>query len=188
VTAQRIEVQITPQRAASPQLTGAASEHSAETAPELAQPPPPQDAPPPPPDAPTLTAVATPNPSIAFAVPVDRPAQVVDPKHAIAAGPTEVAATASPSVQRLTYGRGEGRQPAPIYPYEAALAHQQGTVVVRFTVDANGNVTGADALAPSPWPLLNQAAVRAVRDTWHFTSAAAPRVYEVSITFKLKEQ
>ena len=106
----------------------------------------------------------------------------------MAAGPKDVAVAPSPLVQHLTYGHGEGRQPAPIDPYEAALAHQQGTVVVRFTVDANGNVTGADAVSPSPWPLLNQAAVRAVRDTWHFSAAGAPRAYEVSIQFKLKEQ
>jgi len=189
VTAERIEVQITPQRVASPQMTDAAQEPSpTAAADEPAQPPPAPDAATPPADAPLLAAVATPSPSIAFAVPIDRPAQVVDPKHAAAAGPTDVAAKASPPVRQLTYGHGEGRQPAPIYPYEAALAHQQGTVVVRFTVDAGGNVTGADAVAPSPWPLLNQAAVRAVRDTWHFSVAGAPRAYEVSIQFKLKEQ
>jgi protein TonB len=187
VAAQRIQVQITPDRLPAMAEAAAPSPSPLANSAATAQPPPPPEAAAPPPDAPPLAAVATPSPSISFAVPVDKPARLVDAKQAMPAGPTEVAATAATPVQHLTYGRGEGQQPAPIYPREAALARQQGTVLVRFTVDRDGNVIGAEPVAPSPWPLLNQAALRAVRDTWHF-QPGPPRAYEVSIEFQLKER
>ena len=93
---------------------------------------------------------------------------------------------AAPTTQQLTFGQGEGAQPAPEYPIEAQLAGQHGVVVVRFTVDKNGNVTSAQAASASPWPLLNQSAVRAVRETWHFAPGSA-RTYEVSIQFVLRQ-
>jgi protein TonB len=89
-------------------------------------------------------------------------------------------------VQRLTYGQGAGRQPAPSYPPDAAADRQQGTVMVRFEVDNTGRVIAAFAAAPSPWPLLNEAAVQAVRYTWRFPPGPA-RIYDVSIEFKLRE-
>jgi TonB family protein len=55
-------------------------------------------------------------------------------------------------------------------------------VVVRMTVDEDGRVTDAEAVAPSRWPLLNSAAVRAIRTTWRFRKGPA-RIYEVSIEF-----
>ena len=77
-------------------------------------------------------------------------------------------------------------QPAPEYPIESQLAGQHGVVVVRFTVDQDGNVTTAQAIQPCPWPLLNQSAVRAVRETWHFRPGPV-RAYEVSIQFVLRQ-
>src|ERR1019366_3312343 len=129
---------------------------------------------PPPPDAvatpqgPELAAVAAPSAAIAFAVPVPGP-----PHPAI--------------VHKLTYGQGEGQQPAPEYPREAVLAQQEGVVVVRFVVGKDGRVLSADAVSPSPWPLLNQAAIRAIRDTWQFAPGPV-RSYEVSIQFQLRQR
>jgi periplasmic protein TonB len=60
-----------------------------------------------------------------------------------------------------------GRMPAPRYPLEARRKNQSGTVLVEFTVDSSGRVISAVAKSPSPWPLLNQEAVRTVR-TWRF--------------------
>jgi protein TonB len=120
-------------------------------------------------------SLQTPPPMNAFAAPqpVVQPAQSTAPP-------------AAPTTQRLTFGQGEGDQPAPEYPIEAQLAGQHGVVIVRFTVDKNGNVTSAKAVSASPWPLLNQSAVRAVRETWHFTPGLA-RTYEVSIQFVLRQ-
>jgi outer membrane biosynthesis protein TonB len=101
-----------------------------------------------------MIAVAAATPSIAFAQPVETSAktQIVEPKQAIPVRPPSVAATqttpqyagnAPTNPQRLTYGQGEGRQPAPEYPLEAKLAHQQGSVIVRFTVGEDGRVQNA---------------------------------------------
>jgi protein TonB len=60
-----------------------------------------------------------------------------------------------------------GSMPSPAYPAEARRLGQTGTLVVEFTIDASGRVISARAKSPSPWPLLNQEAVRAVR-RWRF--------------------
>ena len=64
-----------------------------------------------------------------------------------------------------------GRMPGPSYPAESRRKGQTGTVVVEFTVGNDGRVVAARAVNPSPWPLLNEAAVRAVR-TWRFPPGA----------------
>jgi TonB family protein len=61
---------------------------------------------------------------------------------------------------------------------------QEGTVTVRFSVGESGRVLTAEALKPSPWPLLDNAAVRVVRERWRFR-AGEVRLYEVAIRFEL---
>jgi TonB family protein len=125
-----------------------------------------------PPQAPSLEPVAEPSPEIPFAVPVNAPARR--------------AQIASP-VEHLTFGTGEGDKPPPEYPREAKIDHQQGTVTVQFTVNEEGHVTDTSAISPSAYPLLNQAAVRAVRDTWTFPHGKV-RVYDVSFQFELHQK
>jgi protein TonB len=60
-----------------------------------------------------------------------------------------------------------GQMPPPPYPAEAKRKGQSGTVLVEFTVAADGHVIAAHAKQPSPWPLLNNEALRAVR-RWKF--------------------
>ena len=60
-----------------------------------------------------------------------------------------------------------GRMTAPVYPPFSRRNNQSGTVVVEFTIGANGRVVAAHAKKPCPYPLLNNAAVNAVR-TWRF--------------------
>jgi len=153
----------------------------------------------------TAIAVASPSPSISFAVPVEGLTTLVDANQAAHSGPLRRSAApqnssantgpggvpggtgsgvAAPTVTRLTLGEGEGKQPPPEYPREAALAGQEGTVTVRFTVDAAGHVTSTTVSQPSHWPLLNRAATAAIKDTWHFTPGP-PREYEVPIEFQL---
>ncbi len=172
----------------------------------------PPDVPPPPeiPAAPAIIPVAAASPAIALAVPMEGLTRLVDPDQANH-GTSSPAVTSlsvfsgapggrgisapkvptapaprlqSPTVVHLVYGQGDGDQPRPDYPEEAALEHQEGTVTLRFTVDAAGRVGNVQVTRSSPWPLLNQAAQRAVRDTWHF-SAGAPRIFDVPIQFQL---
>jgi TonB family protein len=162
---------------------------------EPASTPPDPVAPPPLPDnttvptAPPLLAVAEPSPAIAFALPVEGPVRVVEAAQAAfvrPVAPVTPAPAPAPAAQPLTYGQGEGRQPAPSYPLAARRQGQEGTVLVRFTVGENGRVLAAEAAQPSPWPLLNDAALEAVRERWRFR-AGPVRVYEVAIQFVLKK-
>jgi periplasmic protein TonB len=134
--------------------------------------------------APPPIAVAAPSAAIAFAVPVEGPTRVVLFNEATYAKPSS---TAAPTVQKLTFGQGEGRQPTPEYPAQAIQQHQEGTVVVRLVVGESGQVSSAEATQPCLWPLLNEAALRAVRQQWRFPPGSL-RVYDVAIHFQIAAQ
>jgi protein TonB len=129
--------------------------------------------------------VAQPSPAIAFALPVKGPLRVVEARHAAYTQATSSALVAAPVAQSLTFGEGEGRQPKPEYPDRARRAGQQGVVTVRLTVAEDGHVTAAEAITPSRWPLLNEAALRVVTRRWRF-SPGNLRIYDVPIHFELK--
>ncbi|HUJ11852.1 MAG TPA: TonB family protein [Verrucomicrobiae bacterium] len=133
--------------------------------------------------APPPIPVAEPSPAIAFAVPVEGVTRVVPSDQAAYGRP----ATPAPAVQELTYGVGEGEQPAPEYPAEALALHQEGTVVVRFVVGTSGLVTSAEVSQPCPWPLLNESAVRTIRRLWRFGPGDV-REYEIAIHFQITPQ
>lgn len=126
--------------------------------------------------------VAQYSPAIAFALPVEGPTRIVDARNAADSRPS--ANVVSPQPQMLTYGQGEGRQPEPEYPRQSVREGQEGAVIIRLTVGENGRVTAAEVASPSPWPLLNESALRTVRERWRFSTGAV-RVYEVSIRFEL---
>jgi TonB family protein len=57
-------------------------------------------------------------------------------------------------------------------------------VTIRFSVGEDGRVISAEAVSPSPWSMLNDAALRVVRGRWRFREGS-PRLYEVAIRFEL---
>jgi periplasmic protein TonB len=134
--------------------------------------------------APPPIAVAQPSAAIAFAVPVEGPTRVAPFNEATYANPSS---TAAPAVEKLTFGQGEGRQPSPEYPVQAIRQHQEGMVVVRLVVGESGRVSSAEAIRPCLWPLLNEAALRAVRQQWRFPPGGL-RVYDVAIHFQIAAQ
>lgn len=139
------------------------------------------------PQVPQPIAVALPSPAVAFAVPVAAPARIVDVAQASYSSSViknDMPVAAAPVVQSLNFGQGAGRQPAPDYPWRAQSEGQEGVVSVRFTVADNGRVAAAEAVLPSPWPMLNDSAVRTIRNRWRFPTGA-PRAYEVVIRFVL---
>ena len=153
---------------------------------ELITPPPLSEPLTPLPDVPPLLAVAEPS-AVAFALPVEGPARMVEPAQAAYVQPVEAPVEVPapvPAVQTITYGQGEGRQPAPNYPRISVRQGQEGVVRVRFSVGENGRVLGAEAVGRCPWPLLNESALEAVRDKWRFPRGGA-RLYEVAIRFEL---
>ena len=76
-----------------------------------------------------------------------------------------------------------GRMPAPSYPAEARAKGQTGTVLVEFVVGESGSVVSAYAKSASPWPILNERAVSAVR-RWKFPPGNVTK-YVRPIVFKL---
>ena len=80
---------------------------------------------------------------------------------------------------------GAGRQPAPPYPRRAVVEGREGTVSVRFAVDAKGGVMVAKVAGTSGHALLDAAAVDTVKRRWRF-EPGTPRVYEVDILFRLE--
>jgi TonB family protein len=139
----------------------------------------PQQSPPPPQQedspVPSLPALPVPSPAIAFAQPIDNSVPIR----------TQNLSSVSPiAVQQLTFGQGEGDQPDPEYPLEAQLNQEEGTVQLLLHVEEDGRVSSVEVTQPSPWPLLNQSAVRAARDTWRFRPGPR-RNYQIAITFQI---
>jgi protein TonB len=174
VQAQLITVDVTKDPAIVPDAPAPAPN----SAPLPPVPPQALDAPP----APPLTAIAEPA-SVQFALPVEGPTRNTDAAHA---SPAQIAPTinSAPAIKRLTFGQGEGAQPAPDYPSQALDAGEEGAVLIRFTIGQDGHVIGANVASPSRWPLLNNAALQVIQDRWRF-SGGAVRTYEVSIRFKI---
>ncbi len=174
--AEILEVELTPDQIVPPDIQPIS---------EISEPPSLTELPSPPQPA-AMIAVAAPSPAISFALPVEGPTRVVEAKQAsytVAKAPVE--AVALPTVAKpLTFGQGEGKQPRPEYPRRATREGQEGMVLVRFMVGENGRVLSAEAKTPSPWPLLNESAVRTVREQWRFPSGSI-RLYEVVIRFQL---
>jgi TonB family protein len=169
VQAEIIDVDLTP----APVLLA-----SDQMAPAAADEPLPPDAPLP--DVPPLPAVAAPSPAIAFALPVEGPVRIVSAAKAAVAVPAPVAA------ERLVFGQGSASaQPQPDYPDAARDANEQGVVEIEFSVGPNGRVTRARVANPSPWPVLNEAALSVVRDSWRNLQWSTTHPYHVSFNFHL---
>jgi len=138
---------------------------------------------------PALVPMAPSPANVAFAVPADLPSAVLATTQAMRFEPRVSRATTAspaPAAESLTLGQGEGTQPAPEYPRAAVRAGQEGTVRIGLLVGEDGRVVAAEVVAPSPWPLLNEAALRVVRQRWRF-AAGTLRRYEVPIQFQLQK-
>lgn len=77
-----------------------------------------------------------------------------------------------------------GRMPAPRYPSEARNKGQAGTVLIEFTVDPGGRVSSAHIASPCPWSVLNEEALRAVKN-WKFPPGSV-MTFKKPIVFKLR--
>jgi protein TonB len=169
VEAKLIHVELSEQAAAVPSTPAAAARAS----PVVAA----TDQPPAPP------MIATPS-AVAFALPTTAPLLLAAPSHAM---PPSSEASHSAAVEHLSYASVQGEQPRPEYPLEAKIAHQEGTVLIRFTIGEDGRVASADVLQPSPFPLLNDSALRCVREEWRFAPGPL-RVCDIPIEFKLVQR
>jgi protein TonB len=131
--------------------------------------------------APPLAALASPDPLTVLS-PLSPPSQpTATPQHSVNSAPVSSGPVA------ITLGVGEGRQPTPEYPEEARYAGEEGTVTIVLNVAQDGSVTSATAATPCQWPILNEAALRAVRQTWHF-APGPPRTFIVAIRYELRRR
>ncbi len=64
-----------------------------------------------------------------------------------------------------------GRNPGPSYPIEARRRAQQGTVLLRIEVAANGSVERVEIAQSSGFEALDASAVETVRARWRFVAA-----------------
>jgi protein TonB len=131
---------------------------------------------PPPPTPPAAPAVAESSPGIAFAI----PAAIV----ARAEIPVTPARVAPAVVHHLVLGQGEAQYIKLDYPEEAQLHGEEGSVGVQFAQDNDGHVTEAHLAHPSRWPILNAAALKAVRQTAFPPGQSG--VYDIPFEFKLQ--
>jgi TonB family protein len=85
-----------------------------------------------------------------------------------------------------------GRNPGPSYPIEARRRAQQGTVLLRIEVAANGSVERVEIAQSSGFEALDASAVETVRTRWQFVPAQRDGVAveswcQVPIRFALTE-
>lgn len=82
------------------------------------------------------------------------------------------------------------RNPAPVYPAMSRKLREQGTVLLRLLVKANGQVESVSIKESSGFKRLDDTALRTVR-RWHFVPAtqaglAVDYWYELPVEFSLK--
>lgn len=162
---------------------GRAGSREAESPPET---PPPLSAAP---ESPAPVTVAPPGAIPAFAVAVHGPVTCAARAASASASAVRVSGAGAgvrtaPPVETLTFGAGDGAQPAPDYPREARRKGREGDVTVRFSVNSAGGVAETLLVAPSPWHELNRAAENTIRTRWRFAPGRA-RLYEITIRFRL---
>jgi protein TonB len=133
--------------------------------------------------------VAADTPAVQFAVPViGAPTVVVPPRYAApapVAPPKRVVAAAPPKPKIVTTTGKGGHYPQPPYPDLALRRGLQGSVVVEFTVDEAGLVTGAEVKNSSGHTLLDDHCLEWVRKKFMAPAGESPS-YWIKFSFVLK--
>src|SRR4030095_5559361 len=170
--------------------------------------PPPVPDPPPPPEPVPLTEPLPPKPERvpehehepAQATPKPEPRRSPSrPARPAAASSTTASTVPLPAASGGTATRRTGpttgarprSNPRPVYPPEARRLQQQGRVIVAAQVSADGRATSVSLMRSSGFPLLDAAAVNAVR-RWTLVPAQAagiaiPSRVEVPVSFSLSQ-
>jgi len=139
------------------------------------------------PDTPQVVVVTLDAPSINFSVPTI--GNVLVP-NAIAQAPPvaplkPVAPVRNlPAVLNTTGNAGE--RPEPPYPKIALEQGQQGSVMLRMTVDDAGLVKTIEVAQSSGFPVLDHSALEFVKRHWTVPPGSGARIYEATINYKLQ--
>ena len=120
---------------------------------------------------PTIGTLLVPN-AIAKAPPVAPLKQPVAPLHKL------------PTVINTTGNAGE--RPQPPYPKIALEQGQQGSVMLRMTVDDAGLIKTIEVAQSSGFPVLDHSALEFVKRHWTVPPGNGARIYEATIHYKLQ--
>jgi protein TonB len=135
--------------------------------------------------APTEVAQAAP------VAPVSAPTAPIPPAPPAPPAPAPAPVVTAPSKTEVSIPASySASNQKPIYPNMSKRLGEQGTVVLRVLVKADGSAGEVEVKSSSSYPRLDQAAVEAVK-TWRFNSAkidgkAIDEWYQVPIPFKLQ--
>lgn len=142
----------------------------------------------PPPKPPSDTAAATPPDSSVETMPTPSTI-VIAPTSPAAAAPAPAVPTA-PARTRASEANYAASNRLPPYPRLSQINNEEGTVLLRVLVRADGTAGNIEIKKSSGYPLLDKSASTTVQ-TWRFTPATVngkpvDEWYEVPIPFKLQ--
>jgi TonB family protein len=139
------------------------------------------------PDTPQVVVVTPEAPTINFSVPTI--GNLVVPNGMAMAPPVAPLRLVAPvrSLPKViqTTGNG-GERPEPPYPKIALDQGQQGTVMLRMTVDDAGLIQTIEVAQSSGFPVLDHSALEFVKRHWTIPPGQGTRIYEATITYKLQ--
>ena len=145
--------------------------------------PQPQDAPVETPQVAQVVAVAD-SPAVAFAVPVQGAVSIAsEARYATPPAPVVQAAPKATKFDPNTAGG--GGFPPPQYPSLAVRNRYQGTATIQIFVEPSGEITSVKLFKTSGFPLLDDAALRVVKEKWRFPPGEARNLLW-DCTFELK--
>jgi TonB family protein len=140
------------------------------------------------PDTPQVVVVTLESPTITFSVPTI--GNVLVPAGLAQAPPVAPLKPVAPvhnlptAVLNATGSGGE--RPQPPYPRIALDQGQQGSVVLRMTVDDAGLIQTIEVAQSSGFPVLDRSALDFVKRHWTVPSGKDTRIYEATINYKLQ--
>jgi TonB family protein len=141
------------------------------------------------PETPQVVVVTPESPQINFSVPTL--GNLVVPSGVAAAPPLnpmkQVAPLQSRPASLVTTGSG-GERPAPPYPKIALEEHQEGSVQLSITVTESGIIEGVEVMKSSGSALLDRSALEYVKKHWIIPPISGSRLYETTITFRLRKE
>jgi protein TonB len=154
--------------------------------PELTPPPAPPIMP-----VPTLAPLPVTTSELETPAPISPP-PVPRPEHRKMARPTAPRIVTAPAPAEPPPAPAEAGQPEyladpkPTYPYGARQRHQEGTVLLLVTLDADGNPTDVQVEQSSGVAVLDEAARKKVAEDWRFKPGQGSTVH-VPVEFHLGE-
>jgi protein TonB len=140
------------------------------------------------PEIPQVVVVTPDSPKINFSVPTL--GNLVVPNAVAAAPPVapmkQVAPLQSRPASIDTTGAG-GERPAPPYPKIALEEHQEGSVMLSISVNEAGIIAAVEVKQSSGFSLLDRTALEYVKKHWIIPPVGGSRLYETTITFRIRK-